>query len=80
MADHEITSSPFTSHSSNNSRISDEDELSHEELVEALSDICNKLKSVNKEKRSLQKSLEFIFFEKKITKRALESYFGQKDS
>ena len=27
MADHEVTSSPFSSHSSNNSRISDEDEL-----------------------------------------------------
>ena len=31
MADHEVTSSPFSSHSSNNSRISDEDKLSHEE-------------------------------------------------
>ena len=65
MADHEITSSPFSSHSSNNSRIYDKDELSHEELVEALSDVCNKLKSVNKEKRSLQKSLKSILFEKK---------------
>ena len=64
MVDHEVTSSPFTSHSSNNSRISDEDELSYEELVEALSDVCSKLKSVNKEKRSLQTSLESILFEK----------------
>ena len=53
MVDHEVISSPFSSHSSNNSRISDEDELSHEELVEALSNVCNKLKSVNKEKKSL---------------------------
>ena len=66
MVDHEVTSSPFSSHSSNNFRISDEDELSHEELVEALSDVCSKLKSVNKEKRSLQKSLESILFEKKF--------------
>ena len=75
MADHEVTSSPFSSHSSNNFRISDEEKISHEELVEALSDVCSKLKSMNKEKRSLQKSLESILFEKKITKRALKSYF-----
>ena len=37
MVDHEVTSSPFTSHSLTSSRISDEDELSHEELVETLS-------------------------------------------
>ena len=37
MVDYEVTSSPFSSHSSNKSRISNEDELSHEELVEALS-------------------------------------------
>ena len=64
MADHEVTSSPFFSHSSNNSKISDEDELSHEELIESLSDVCSKLKSVNKEKKSFQKFLESILFEK----------------
>ena len=36
MADHEVTSSPFTYHSFFNSRLSDDDELSYEELVEAL--------------------------------------------
>ena len=75
MADYEVTSSPFSSHSLNKSRISDEDELSHEELVEALSDVCSKLKSVNKEKRSLQKSLESILFEFFFTKIVLKSYF-----
>ena len=64
MENCKVTSSPFSSHSSNNSRMSDEDELSHEELVEALSDVRNKLKSVNKEKRSLQKSLKSILFTK----------------
>ena len=53
MVDYEVTSSPFSSHSSNKSRISDEDELFHEELVEVLSDVCNRVKSVIKEKRSL---------------------------
>ena len=53
MADFEVISSPFSSHSSSKSRNSNEEELSHEKLVEALSDICNRLKSVIKEKRSL---------------------------
>ena len=60
MADHEVVSSPFSSHSSNKSRNSDEDEMSHEELVEAPYDVCSRLKSVIKEKKSLQKSLESI--------------------
>ena len=64
MVDFEVTSSPFSSHSSTKSRNSDEKELSHEELVEALSDICSKLKTVTQEKRSLQKSLETALFEK----------------
>ena len=64
MVDFEVTSSPFSSHSSTKFRNSDEEELSHEELVEALSDICSRLKSVIKEKRSLQKSLESTLFEK----------------
>ena len=74
MVDYEVSSSSFSSHSSNNSKISDEDELSHEELVEALSDVCSKLKFMKKEKRNLQKFLESILF-KKIAKRALKSYF-----
>ena len=38
MVDHEVTSSPSTSHSFlSDSRLSEDDELSHEELVEALS-------------------------------------------
>ena len=53
MADFEVTSSPFSSHSSTKFRNSDEEELSHEELIEALSDVCSRLKSVIKEKRSL---------------------------
>ena len=63
MVDHEVTSSPSTSHSFN-SRLSEDDELSHEELVEALSQVCCKLKSVNKEKEVLQKSFESLLFEK----------------
>ena len=43
MVDYEVTSSHFSSHFSNKSRISDEDELFHEELVEALSDVCSRL-------------------------------------
>ena len=43
MADYEVTSSPFSSHSSKKSRISNDDEQSHEELVEALSDVCSRL-------------------------------------
>ena len=53
MANQEVTSSPSTSHSFN-SRLSEDDELSHEELVEALSQVCYKLKSVNKEKKTLK--------------------------
>ena len=76
MTDHEVTSSPFSSHFSNKSRISDEDELSHEELVETLSDVCSRLKSVIKEKRSLQKSLETALFEKKKSSTGFfKSYF-----
>ena len=38
MADHEVTSSSSTSHSFiSHSRLTEDDELSHEELVEALS-------------------------------------------
>ena len=64
MADFEVTSSPFSSHSSTKSKNSDEEELSHEELVEALSDVCSRLKLVIQEKRSLQKFLESTLFEK----------------
>ena len=52
MADHEVTSSPSSSHSLSNSRITEDDEPSYEELVESLFEVC-KLKFVNKEKRSL---------------------------
>ena len=78
MVDHEVTSSSFTSHFSNNSRISDEDELSHEELVEALSKVCSKLKSVNKEKRSLSKFLESILFEKENLQKELSKVISDK--
>ena len=63
MVDFEVTSSS-SSHSSTEFRNSDEEKLSYEELVEALSDICSRLKSVIQEKRSLQKSLESALFEK----------------
>ena len=64
MTDFEITSFPFSSHSSTESKNSDEEKISYEELVEALSDVCSRLKSVLQEKRSLQKSLEIVLFEK----------------
>ena len=80
MVDHEVTSYPFTSHSLNNSRISNEDELSHEELVEALYKVCSKLKSMNKEKWSLQKSLETILFEKKNLQKELSKVISDKKS
>ena len=78
MVDHEVTSSPFSSHSSNNSRIFDEDELSHEVLVETLSDVCSKLKSMNKEKRSLQKFIESILFEKENLQKQLLKIISDK--
>ena len=78
MADYEVTSSPFSSHSSNKSRNSDEDELSHKELVEALSDVCSRLKSVFKEKRSLQKSLESALFEKENLQKDLSKVISDK--
>ena len=53
MADFEVTSSPISSHSSTKSRNFDEEKISHEELVEALSDVCSKLKLVTQEKKSL---------------------------
>ena len=52
MIEFEVTSSLFSSHSSTKSRISDEEKISHEELVEALSDVCSRLKSVTQKKRS----------------------------
>lgn len=52
MVDHEVTS-PSTCHSfMSSSRLTDDDELSHEELVEALSQVCCKLKSVSKKKKA----------------------------
>ena len=75
MIDHEVTSPPSTSHSfMSNCKLTDDDEQSHEELVEALFEVCCKFKSMNKEKKSLQKSLETILL-KKIAKRVLKSYF-----
>ena len=62
MADFEVTSSLISSHSSSESRNSDEEKVSHEELVEALSEVYGKLKIVTQEKKSLQKSLESILF------------------
>ena len=64
MADFEVTSSLISSHSSTESKNSDEEKISHEELVEAFSDVCSRLKLVIQEKRSLQKSLETALFEK----------------
>ena len=75
---YEVTSSSFSSHSSNKSRIYDEDELSHEELVEVLSDVCSRFKSVIKEKRSLQKSLESILLEKEILQKDLSKAISDK--
>ena len=80
MTNYEVTSSPFSSHSSNKSKISDEDELSHEELVEALSDVCCKLKSVNKEKKALQKSLKSILIEKENLQKTLSNTIFDKKS
>ena len=64
IVDFEVTSSSFSSHSSTKSRIFDKEKISHEELIEALSNVCSRLKSVIQEKRSLQKSLETTLFEK----------------
>ena len=65
MANHEVTSPPSTSHSFlSDSRITDEDDLSYEELVETLSKVCCKLKSMCKEKKSLQKSLDSLLSKK----------------
>ena len=64
MADFEVTLSLISSHSSTEFRNSDEEKIFHEELVEALFDVCIKLKTVTQEKRSLQKSLETALFEK----------------
>ena len=73
MADHEVTSSPFISHLYLfDSRLSKDDELSHEKLVEAPSQVCCKFKSVNKEKKVLQKSSKSLLFEKE---RSFKSYF-----
>ena len=55
MANFEVTSSLISSHSSTESRNSDEEKISHEELVEALSDVCSKLKIVTQEKKKLAK-------------------------
>ena len=78
MADFEVTSSPFSSHSSSKSKNSDEDELSHEELVEALFDVCSRLKLVIKEKISLQKSLESTLFEKENLQKDLSKVISDK--
>ena len=43
MADFEVTSSLISSHSSTKSKNSDEETISHEELVEALFNVCNRL-------------------------------------
>lgn len=78
MADFEITSSPLSSHFSIKSKNSDEEELSHEELVENLSDVCNMLKSVIKEKKNLQKSLESTLFEKENLQKDLSKVISDK--
>ena len=80
MADFEVTSSLIFSHSSNESRNSDEEKVSHEELVEALSDVCSKLKIVTQEKRSLQKSLETALFEKENLQQELSKAISDKKS
>ena len=53
MADHEVTSSPYSSHSLSYSRITEDDEPSYEELVESLFKVCYKFKSMSKEKKIL---------------------------
>ena len=78
MADFEVTSSLISSHSSTESRNSDEEKISHEELVEALSDVCSRLKSVIQEKRSLQKSLETALFEKENIQQDLSKAISEK--
>ena len=81
MVDHEVTSSPSTSHSfMSYSKLTDDDELSHEELVETLSQVCYKLKSVNKEKKTLQKSLKSLLFEKENLQKDFSKIIFKKKS
>ena len=80
MVDFEVTSSLISSHSSTETRNSDEEKVSHEELVEALSEVCSKLKIVTQEKRSLQKSLETASFEKENLQQELSKAIFDKKS
>ena len=80
MADFEVTSSLISSHSSTESRNSDEEKVSHEELVEAHSDVCSKIKIVTQEKRNLQKSLETALFEKENLQLELSKAISDKKS
>ena len=75
MADFEVTSSPFSSHSSTKSRNSDEEELSHEELVKALSDVCSRLKSVIQEKKVYKNLLNQLFLKKRIYNKFFQKLF-----
>ena len=81
MADHEVTSPPSTSHSFiSNFRHTEDDELSHEELVEALSQVCCKLKSVSKEKKVLEKSLESLLSQKENLQKDFSKVISEKKS
>ena len=78
MADFEVTSSFISSHSSSETKNSDEEKVSHEELVEALSEVCGKLKIMTQEKKSLQKSLEIALFEKENLQQELSKVVSGK--
>ena len=75
MADFEVTSSLISSHSSTEFRNSDEKKISHEELVEALSDVCSRLKSMIQEKKSCKNLLKQLILKKKIYNRIFQKPF-----
>ena len=75
MADFEVTSSPFSFHSSTESKNSDEEELSHEELVESLFDVCSRLKSVIQEKEVCKNLLNQLFLKKRIYNMIFQKLF-----
>ena len=61
-----------------NSRLTEDGELSYEELVEVLSQVCCKIKTVSKEKKTLQKSLESLLFEKESLRKDLSKVIFEK--
>ena len=81
MTDYEVTSPLSTSHSLlSNLRLTDDDELFYKELVEALSQVYCKLKSVSKEKKTSQKSLESLLLEKESLQKDLSKTISIKRS